>query len=216
MKHIIDINTWYRRDNYYFFKDFINPCMALTCDVDCTNAYTKSRQRGESFFAYYLYAVHRAVNEIEEFRYRHDNMRRVVLYDIVDMITPIATKNGNFYTIRIPYNPIFSEYVSSLRAIIDAIPENGNPYFVENEIQKSGQYDVTLLSATPKLRFTALTYTQKDLNKESNYPLMVAGGFSDINGKKMMPLSICVSHAFMDGSHISDFYEKVQLFLNEM
>lgn len=216
MKHIIDIETWKRRDNYNFFKEFINPCIAITCEVDCTDAYAKSKQRGESLFAYYLYAVHCAANEVEEFRYRHDNMHRVVFYDKVDMITPIAVKSGNFFAIRVAYNPCLHEYVESLKNTIDSIPEGADPYLVENEMSESVEFDVVLLSAVPKLKFTSMTYTQKDQYKESNYPLMCAGKIYDNNGRKMMPLSISVSHGFVDGAHISDFYEKVQRHLNEI
>lgn len=160
--------------------------------------------------------MHRAVNEVEEFRYRHDNERRVVLYDQVDMTTPIAVKTGNFYTIRVPYKQTLAQYIISINAIIDAIPEVGNPYLVENEIVKSGEYDVTLLSVIPRLNFTSISFTQKAQCQESNYPLMVAGRIYDSNGKKIMPLSICVSHAFVDGAHISDFYEKIQQYLDEI
>lgn len=39
MKHLIDIDTWERKDNYLFFRDFANSWIAMTGEVDCTEAY---------------------------------------------------------------------------------------------------------------------------------------------------------------------------------
>lgn len=38
MKHLIDIDTWERKDNYLFFRDFHNSRIAMTSEVDCTEA----------------------------------------------------------------------------------------------------------------------------------------------------------------------------------
>ena len=72
MKHLIDIDTWERKENYLFFRDFHNSWIAMTSEVDCTEAYAEAKAQGRSFFLYYLYAILRAANEIKEFRYRWD------------------------------------------------------------------------------------------------------------------------------------------------
>lgn len=36
MKHIIDIDTWERRDNYGFFRNFVNSWYSVTTEIDCT------------------------------------------------------------------------------------------------------------------------------------------------------------------------------------
>ena len=76
MKHLIDIDTWERKDNYLFFHDFHNSWIAMTGEVDCTEAYAEAKAQGRSFFLYYLYAILRAANEIKEFRYRWDKHGR--------------------------------------------------------------------------------------------------------------------------------------------
>ena len=40
MKHIIDIDTWERRDNYGFFRTFLNSWYSVTTEIDCTEAST--------------------------------------------------------------------------------------------------------------------------------------------------------------------------------
>lgn len=216
MKHIIDIDTWERRDNYRFFQNFANPWIAITSEVECTDAYASAKSSGRSFFLYYLYAILRAANEIKEFRFRNDKEGNVVYHDRVDIITPIAVPGKTFYTVRIPYHEDFSTFHNEARRIITSIPTDGDPYGTDKDIAEKGDFDVILLSATPKLYFTSVTYTQYQVGHSMDYPLMNAGKAVKKEGKLVMPIALTVSHAFVDGSHITLFFEKVEQFLKEI
>ena len=54
MKHIIDIDAWERRDNYGFFRNFVNSWYSVTTEIDCTEASAAARAAKRSFFLYYL------------------------------------------------------------------------------------------------------------------------------------------------------------------
>ena len=212
MKHIIDINTWERKENYEFFLGFQNPTISITSEVECAGAKARAKAAGESFFLHYLYAVLRAVNEIPEFRFRIDAEGRVVYFDHVDMLTPIKVKeNGRFFTIRLPWNTDFQTFYTTAKAIINDIDPNGNPYDMEKGGGKD-LLDVILLSATPDLYFTSLTCTQEHRHG-SNYPLMNAGKAILKEGKLVMPIAMTIHHGFIDGHHLSLFYKKVEEFL---
>ena len=212
MKHIIDINTWERKENYEFFLGFQNPTISITSEVECAGANARAKAAGESFFLHYLYAVLRAVNEIPEFRFRIDAEGRVVYFDHVDMLTPIKVKeNGRFFTIRLPWNTDFQTFYTTAKAIINDIDPNGNPYDME-KVGGKDLLDVILLSATPDLYFTSLTCTQEHRHG-SNYPLMNAGKAILKEGKLVMPIAMTIHHGFIDGHHLSLFYKKVEEFL---
>ena len=212
MKHIIDINTWERKENYEFFLGFQNPTISITYEVECAGAKARAKAAGESFFLHYLYAVLRAVNEIPEFRFRIDAEGRVVYFDHVDMLTPIKVKeNGRFFTIRLPWNTDFQTFYTTAKAIINDIDPNGNPYDME-KVGGKDLLDVILLSATPDLYFTSLTCTQEHRHG-SNYPLMNAGKAILKEGKLVMPIAMTIHHGFIDGHHLSLFYKKVEEFL---
>ena len=212
MKHIIDINTWERKENYEFFLGFQNPTISITSEVECAGAKARAKAAGESFFLHYLYAVLRAVNEIPEFRFRIDAEGRVVYFDHVDMLTPIKVKeNGRFFTIRLPWNTDFQTFYTTAKAIINDIDPNGNPYDME-KVGGKDLLDVILLSATPDLYFTSLTCTQEHRHG-SNYPLMNAGKAILKEGKLVMPIAMTIHHGFIDGHHRSLFYKKVEEFL---
>ena len=212
MKHIIDINTWERKENYEFFLGFQNPTISITSEVECAGAKARAKAAGESFFLHYLYAVLRAVNEIPEFRFRIDAEGRVVYFDHVDMLTPIKVKeNGRFFTIRLPWNTDFQTFYTTAKAIINDIDPNGNPYDME-KVGGKDLLDVILLSATPDLYFTSLTCTQEHRHG-SNNPLMNAGKSILKEGKLVMPIAMTIHHGFIDGHHLSLFYKKVEEFL---
>lgn len=43
MKHIIDINTWERKENYEFFLGFQNPTISITSEVECAGAKARAK-----------------------------------------------------------------------------------------------------------------------------------------------------------------------------
>ena len=49
MKHIVDIETWERKDNYNFFRGFANSWIAITSEVDCTEAYNHAKAENHFF-----------------------------------------------------------------------------------------------------------------------------------------------------------------------
>lgn len=213
MKHYIDIETWERKENYKFFRNFVNPQLSITSEVECGGAKQRAKEAGQSFFLHYLYAVLHAANEIPEFRYRIDSEGRVVFYDTIDMLSPIKIKkNGKFFTIRFPYHEDFNAFYEEARRAIDSIPEDGDPYAAENEEVAGGDYGLILLSATPDLYFTSITGTQEK-SSGNNYPLLNAGKAIVREGKLMMPIAMTIHHGFIDGHHLSLFYKKVEEFI---
>ena len=192
MKQIIDIENWERKENFNFFRHFQNPQLSITSEVECGGAKQRAKAAGQSFFLHYLYAVLRAANEIPEFRYRIDTEGRVVLYDTIDMLSPIKIKeNGKFFTTRFPYHNDFDTFY---REVAD------------------GDYGLMLLSATPDLYFTSITGTQEK-KSGNNYPLLNAGKAIVREGKLVMPIAMTIHHGFIDGHHLSLFHKKVEEFL---
>lgn len=96
--------------------------------------------------------------------------------------------------------------------IIEAIPEDGDPYAAENGEVADGDYGLILLSATPDLYFTSITGTQEK-KSGNNYPLLNAGKAVVREGKLVMPIAMTIHHGFIDGHHLSLFYKKVEEFL---
>lgn len=214
MKHKVTIETWERRDNFRFFENFLNPCISFTAEVRCTGARRRSREKGESFFLHYLYAIVRAVNEIRELRFRFDAGGDVVWFDTVDVMVPVRMSgSGKFFTMRIPWHPDFQTFYDEASRLIRAVPSDGDPYGATHAATGDDRYNVVLVSAIPDLFFTSITYTQQHAHG-NDYPLMNVGKAIEREGEWIMPVALSVDHSFVDGAHIADFYKRVETYLN--
>lgn len=218
MKHLVDINTWKRKDNFNFFRKFINPCITITSEVKCGGAKARAKEQKQSFFLHYLYAILRSANEIEEFRYRvHRDREEVFYFDTVDVLTPIRVNDdGKFVSLRIPWYEDFAQFYATAKGLIDNISADVDPYNYAKEEQRADNddrnYDIILLSATPDLYFTGITHTVEH-NNGSDFPLMNAGKVVVREGEEVMPVAIYINHSFIDGKHVADFFRKVEEFL---
>lgn len=93
MDKVIDIQNWTRKEEYLFFRTFLNPMISVTVEVDCTTAYRKAKERQQPFSLYYMHAAVTAANRIEEFRYRQVG-EEVILYERIDLFTPVQNADG--------------------------------------------------------------------------------------------------------------------------
>ena len=223
IRTIINYNTWERRNNFEFFKQYLNPFITITSEADCTEALQRSKETGTSFFLRYLYAILRAVNEIPELRYRieksEDDSHKeiIVLYKTISVITPIRVgENGRFHSVKIPYNKNFGKFYKTAREIIADIPAETDPYAAENEMKSGANkfLDIVLVSAIPELYFTSVTCTQHHRNG-ADKPLINVGKAVPKEGRMVMPVAVSFHHGLADGYHIALFFDKVNAYLKE-
>ena len=101
MDKVIDIQNWTRKEEYLFFRTFLNPMISVTVEVDCTTAYRKAKERQQPFSLYYMHAAVTAANRIEEFHYRQVG-EEVILYERIDLFTPVQNADGSYRSVRLP------------------------------------------------------------------------------------------------------------------
>ena len=217
MKKIVDIDSWSRRDNYSFFCGYVCSWYSVATEIECGEAFRRSKAEGSSFFLRYLYAVLHAANSVEELRYRTDRDGRVVLYDKVDIITPIAMEGRSFVTVRIPYDSDFNRWCKTAGEIINSIKPDDDPYGVERRMVADDDYAVIHMSAVPDMHFTSITYTIAREGQACTHPLSTMGrAVKGPDGSMSMPYSIYVDHAFVDGEHLSRFFKIITKTLSEI
>lgn len=212
MKRIIDLDTWKRKDNFRFFSTFLNPCISITSEVVCTQAREKARNNKHSFFITYLHAILKAVNNVEELKYRIKRDGEVVVYDKIDVLSPIqVNEDGKFTTVRIPWLTDFNEFHKNAANIIQNVAAEEDPYShtLNIDVLDDNNYNVVLVSATPHLYFTSMTHTQ-ELRNGSDFPLLNVGKSVIRNGELVIPIAINVHHGLVDGKHLSDFFSIIE------
>lgn len=207
------MNSWKRKNSFDFFLHFKNPNISITSEVDCTHAMAVAKEKGDSFFIYYIYAMLIAMNEIEEFRYRVDANEQVTFYDEIDITTPILlNEDGDCCIVRIPLIKNFEDFYAATKNIIEVAKGETESNFGKSDVDND-PYNTIFLSATPDLYFTSLVGAQEH-SYGNSYPLLNVGKAITREGKLVMPVAITISHAFADGLHVTRFMQKTEAVLN--
>lgn len=207
MKTLIDIYNWNRKEHFLFFSKFEEPFFGVTVKIHCTTAYKKAKEKGISFFLYYLYRALKAANEIENFRYRIIENQP---YDfaIVNASPTINRPDGTF---GFAYMDYFEDekqfYEKALREIENVKSTNSLLPAVSSE-------NVIHFSAIPWLDFTSISHARSFSHPDS-CPKISFGKMTEYNGVKEIPVSIHGHHALMDGYHVGLFVDKFQDLLND-
>lgn len=207
MKRELNIEKWERKDHFKFFNSFEEPFFGVTIDIDCTKAYKYCKEKGISFFLFYLHKSLVAANKIEPFRYRINN-GKVFIYDKVNASPTINRPNGTFDFAYMEFFPEFSEFEAKAKLEIEKTRNsNGLTPAISGE-------NVIHYSSIPWLRFTSMSHARSFAFKDS-CPKISFGMMSKINGVQNMPVSIHVHHALMDGFHVGEFVNEFQKSMNE-
>lgn len=208
MKTLLDIESWNRKDQFRFFNQFEEPFFGVTVQVDCTEAYTKVKANGYSFFLYYLHLSLKAANQIEPFRYRISD-GSVYLYDTVNASPTINRPDGTFGFSYMDYHPDFESFADAAKTTIEEVRNS------TGLIPAVSGENVIHYSSVPWINFTGLSHARSFSFKDS-CPKISFGKMTEVNGRKQMPVSIHVHHALMDGFHVGQYIDLYQQLLSEI
>ena len=207
MRRPIDIETWYRKDQFEFFSQFDEPFFGITARIDCSTAHSISRERGHSFFLYYLHKSLVAANSVELFRYRILG-NQIYSYDVVNASPTINRDDGSFGFSYMEYSKNFQTFQSSARKEIEKVRSGkGLKAAVTGE-------NVIHYSSIPWIDFTSLSHA-RHFGFPDSCPKISFGKMTEEKGSKSMPVSVHVHHGLMDGFHVGQFLDAFQDLMNE-
>lgn len=207
MQRILNTETWYRREHFQFFKKFEEPFFGVTVGLDCTLAYQRAKEKGTSFFLFYLHRSLVAANEIEPFRYRIQE-NAVIVYDTVHASPTINRPDGSF---GFGYMDFYEEEERFYEA---AKKEIERVQISKGLIPAVSGENVIHYSALPWLNFTAISHARAFSHNDS-IPKITFGKMTEDAGRRIMPLSIHVHHALMDGYHVGQYVQLFQELMNQ-
>ncbi|SMD14490.1 chloramphenicol acetyltransferase [Pedobacter nyackensis] len=206
MRKELDISLWSRKEHFHFFKQFEEPFFGITVKIDCTKAYLKAKESGQSFFLYYLYQSLKAANTIEEFGYRIEG-EKVIAYDRINASATINRPDQTFGFSYLHFDENPDAFYDLAKQEIDRVSKSTVLFPLE-----SGN-DVIHYSALPWLDFTSLSHA-RSFSFNDSVPKISFGKLTEANGKREMSLSVHVHHALMDGYHVGKFVERFQELMN--
>lgn len=203
---IIDFKNWKRKEYCQIYRNAVQPQYCVSFELDVTNFKKLIKEKKLSFTMAFIFAVTKCANEIEEFRYRFLK-GEVVLYETIDTsFTYLDEGTELFKVVNVPMQDTMEEFAE----LAVKTAKNQKVHFtgpVEN--------DVYQFSALPWITYTHISHTDFG-NKDKAQPIFDWGKYYIREGKYMMPFSVQVHHAFVDGIHIGKLSKRLQQYLDEV
>ena len=199
----LDIESWNRKEHFAFFNQFEDPYFSVTVDLDVTNAFAYSKKNNRSFFVVYLYACMKAINTIENFKYRiHDD--KVIVHDVIHASPTISRDDNTFGCSFIYFTDDFDQFDKNYQTEKKRV-QGTTDLFPPEE----GTDACIYCSAMPWFSFSGHKEPVFGVKKES-VPKLAFGKYVEKDERLSMPVAIAVNHALVDGYHVGLFVEAYQ------
>lgn len=205
MKKELDIDRWNRKHHFNHFNALADPYFAVTIPFDVTLAYKKSKDTGSSFFAIYLHDCMKAINAVENFKYRIvDN--QVFEYDVIHASATLSRADNTFGFSFINFSESFKEFNTNIQNEKQRINDSTELYPPVNGL------NCIHCSALPWFSFTSQKEPFSGI--KDSVPKFAFSKTYKKNDLLMMNVGVHVNHALIDGYHVGQFAERFQTNLN--
>ncbi|HEX8291455.1 MAG TPA: CatA-like O-acetyltransferase [Pyrinomonadaceae bacterium] len=203
MPDYLDTEAWSRRHLFRLFRDYDDPFINVCADVDVTRLLGFVRERGLSLFVTYHFLSTKTANEVEPFRYRLRG-GRVLVHERVDGGAIVLLDDDSFTFVYFDFEEDFPAFHGRARAAVERARREPPPLD-----QRADRDDLIYHSVIPWVSFTSISHA-RDSRRQSGIPKVTFGKYRDVGGRVLMPVSVEVHHALMDGLHVGRFFERLE------
>ena len=197
MSWYLDIENWPRRDLFEFFRGYERPHFNVCTRLDITSLLDLLRERpGVSVSLAYLYFALRVANEIEPFHYRLKE-GRVVVHDVINGGTTVLLPNESFSYAYFDYHENFEKFILGAAQSVKRVQAEGL-------LKPTMRDDLIYFTVLPWVSFTSFAHARTQGRGES-VPRIAFGKFTVENKRTLLPISVEVHHALMDGLHVGRY-----------
>jgi chloramphenicol O-acetyltransferase type A len=208
MSGYLDIETWSRRKQFEFFKDYDNPYFNLCVDVDVTSLLALTRATPDlSFFITYHFLSMKAANEVEPFRYRLRG-DRVLVHDRIHAGTTLLLADETFTFVYFDFDEDFEVFHTRAKAAVEKARAA-----VSRLDEREGQDDLIHHSVIPWVTFNSISHA-RNWGRQDSVPKVAFGKYREDGNRIRMPISVEVHHALMDGLHVGRYFEKLESYFS--
>lgn len=208
MANYLNLANWARRDVFNFFRDFDKPYFNVCTQLDVTSllALLARRPKVSLSLAYHYFAL-RAANEIEPFRYRLQE-GQVIVYDVIHGGTTVLLPNENFTLAYFDYEADFASFITRAQRSVDEVLAGDGAF------QPDPRADRIHFTALPWVSFTSFSHA-RNWRREDSIPKIAFGKFTRAGERTLLPFSVEVHHALMDGLHVGRYLARLEEALAE-
>jgi len=208
MAKYLDVTNWARRDVFEFFHGFDKPYFNLCARLDVTRLLALLRDRPDVSvsLAYHYFAL-RVANEIEPFRYRLKE-GKVLVYDVIHGGTTVLLPNETFALAYFNYDENFGKFIGEAERAVKQV-QSGDGAF-----RPSDRDDMIHFTVLPWVSFTSFSHA-RNWKREDSVPKIAFGKFTREKDSLLLPISVEVHHALVDGLHVGRYLARLEEVLSE-
>lgn len=206
----IDMKAWPAAQSFYYYTRIAPTSYTINVKLDVTVLRRILKERNYKFFPAYLYLVTKVISQQEQLR--------VALRDEVlghwNMLVPAYPQ---FHDDDQTTSLLWTGYTENFQKFHERYLEDIRIYGKSHGIlsaKGAPPANTYIISCIPWFSFDSFSLHNHGL-KDYYFPSFEAGGFVEAGGRLLMPLSITVHHATVDGYHLKVFLEVLQELMNE-
>ena len=203
MARYLDVANWSRRELFEFFIGYSNPYFNVCTSVDVTELVALVRKRPDVRLSTALhYLSLRIANEVEPFRYRLEG-EKVVIHEVVNGGTTVLLPNDSFAYAYFEYDIDFEKFNRDMAASVDQVRTG------DGRLKPTTRDDVIYHTTLPWFSFTSFAHA-RNKGRGDSIPRIVFGKYTSVHNRLMLPISVEVHHALMDGLHVGRFFSGLE------
>jgi chloramphenicol O-acetyltransferase type A len=127
---------------------------------------------------------------------------QVLIHDVIHGGTTVLLPNESFIMAYFEYDKDFEKFMTAAMRAVD-------------EARSSGRFDpkpaddAIHFTVLPWISFTSFSHA-RNFGREDSVPKIAFGKFTEQNGRVLLPFSVEVHHALMDGLHVGRYLARLQ------
>ncbi|RMG85285.1 MAG: chloramphenicol acetyltransferase [Bacteroidetes bacterium] len=189
----------HRQKHFDFFRRMNHPHFNICAQVDITDWLLFLKANQYPFTPSIVYLVAKTANEIAPFRQRIRG-EKVFEHEIVHPSFTVWTDVADVFSFcEVPFSTDFEDFMTRATRQIEKMKTD--PVFED----APDRDDYLFLSSIPWVSFTAFQHAMH-FHPSDSVPRIVWGKYFEQNGRTLLPLSVQVHHAVVDGRHVGAYF----------
>lgn len=207
--HPIDLEDWPKAQTFHYYTQMAPTTYTVNVSMDVSILRKTLKGKGYKFFPAYLYLVTKAIGKQKELR--------IAVQDGVlgywENLTPCYPQfHEDDKTTSLLWTEYREEFYVFYQQYLKDTSMHGNSHGILSSkgLPLPNAY---IVSCIPWFTFNSFSLHNHGI-KDYYVPSIEAGGFTKLEDKIWMPLSITVHHATTDGYQLKVFFEELQRIMN--
>jgi chloramphenicol O-acetyltransferase type A len=210
MRKEIDLSIYRKRNQFAWFSTFPDPSYGFDVDIDVDEVVKMAKEKGQSFFPYFLYLVVKGVNSVPELRMREVN-GKVYLYDLIHPTWTVMTESGVYENTGMKMEWDFPKFYRKVKVLTDRAKKM-EPSDELDAFPICDKPEVIYSTCVPFLSIKGMTHPTPSNNHDSlSVPRILWDQYRrEGDGRYHLTLNITVSHTLVDGFPLAACFNHIK------